>query len=109
MILELLMHANDWTDCWYAHPGHMTTSVGRKVVRSIYRDHGWLRTALLYLRNRRHRWHVGVWTGPHKDLLCVKYCDTVEEAETWLSPGGSTATVAAVKAWLKSMRPTGAT
>jgi len=36
------------------------------------------------------RWHAGVWTGPQRDLLCVKACETNEEAELCLSPGGWT-------------------
>ena len=31
---------------------------------------------------------VGTWTGPDGDLLCVRECDTAEEAEKWLSPPG---------------------
>lgn len=31
---------------------------------------------------------VGVWTGPDGDLLCVRRCETAEEAERWLSPPG---------------------
>lgn len=33
-------------------------------------------------------WFAGVWTGPQHDLICVKHCDTNEEAEIWLSPEG---------------------
>lgn len=29
---------------------------------------------------------VGTWTGPDADLLCVKPCETSEEAERFLSP-----------------------
>lgn len=35
-------------------------------------------------------WFAGVWTGPQRDLICVKDCDTNEEAEIWLSPPGAT-------------------
>ena len=59
-----LMHATGFTDIWYAHPG----------------PDGIL----------RNRWHAGFWTGPQKDLICVKKCETNEEAEEWLSPGANT-------------------
>jgi hypothetical protein len=65
MKLERLMHDAGFTHIWYAHPGP--------------KNFRW-----------RDRWHAGVWTGPHADLLCVKKCDTKEEAEKWLSPGSST-------------------
>ena len=35
-------------------------------------------------------WFAGVWTGPQRDLICVKKCDTNQEAEIWLSPEGDT-------------------
>jgi len=44
---------------------------------------------------------VGVWTGPDADLLCVKECHSLEEAEGLLSPEGWTITHAAICAWLK--------
>ena len=34
------------------------------------------------------RWFIGVWTGPDRDLLCLKKCETIAEAEIWLSPAG---------------------
>jgi hypothetical protein len=34
------------------------------------------------------QWYVGIWTGPDRDLLCVKHCETAEEAEQCLSPQG---------------------
>lgn len=66
-------HAAGFTDIWYAHPGpkpyaHYQTGE----VRERFGP----------------RWHAGVWTGPDRDLLCVKPCDTAEDAERWLSPGG---------------------
>jgi len=36
------------------------------------------------------RWVCGVWTGPQRDLVCLKHCETNEEANEWLSPGGWT-------------------
>ena len=58
-----LMHQYGFTTLWYAHPGP--------------ENFHW-----------PERWHVGHWTGPDNDLVCVKLCRTKEEAERWLSPGG---------------------
>lgn len=44
---------------------------------------------------------VGVWTGPNRDLLCVKECATAEEAEACLSPSGWSITHAVLRAWAK--------
>ncbi len=33
---------------------------------------------------------VGVWTGPQKDLLCLKGCQSNPEADLWLSPNAET-------------------
>ena len=65
------MHDVGFTDLWYAHPG----------------------SALV----RADRWHAGIWTGPQQDLICVKKCETNEEAEEWLSPGAA-GPLAAIKA-----------
>ncbi len=48
---------------------------------------------------------VGVWTGPDRDLLCVKECETRDEAEKNLSPAGWTIAHAAIRSWLKSVKP----
>lgn len=58
-------HDAGLTDLWYANPGGV---YGRE--------------------NFGGRWHAGVFTGPQRDLICVKNCDTNEEAEKWLSPEG---------------------
>ena len=47
-----------------------------------------------------HGWFVGDWTGPDHDLICVRRCDTKEEAERCLSPIARTILGAAVKSWL---------
>lgn len=47
---------------------------------------------------------VGTWTGPDADLLCVRQCDTSEQAEACLSPEGWTITHAALRAWIKRLR-----
>jgi hypothetical protein len=67
MLTELLMDLMGWTDAWV-------------LGRSRISWHPW----------RRDSAHVGVWTGPHHDLLCVRHCETNEEAEAWLSPSGRT-------------------
>lgn len=66
-------HAAGFSDIWYAHP-----------VPRDYDD---------YQRGGASerfgpRWHAGVFTGPQHDLICVKPCETNEEAERFLSPGG---------------------
>jgi hypothetical protein len=48
---------------------------------------------------------VGVWTGPDRDLLCVKECQTSDEAERWLSPAGWTVAHAAIRSYLKLVNP----
>lgn len=63
-----VFHDAGFSDLWYAHPGPGS-----------------------YLSARSGpRWHAGIWTGPERDLLCVKHCNTNAEAERWLSPGGWT-------------------
>lgn len=88
MLAEIIMHRMDWGDVWYAHPG----------VR------GWWRDLWRYLR-WDGRWMVGVWTGPQRDLICVRHCDTNEEAERWLSPGSHTILGATLKALWRHWRP----
>lgn len=44
------------------------------------------------------RFYVGTWTGPDGDLLCVRPCETKEEAETALSPPGASVRDAALRA-----------
>jgi len=75
MLSELLVHAMGWDAVWYAHPGK-----------------------LWWALKWPGRWHVGTWTGPHGDLICVRRCDTREEAERYLSPSGKTIFSATIKA-----------
>jgi len=42
--------------------------------------------------------YVGTWTGPDCDLLCVRRCETLLEAEESLSPEGSSILGAALRA-----------
>lgn len=102
MILELLMHAKGWTDCWYAHPGpFLLDHTVRSVWKSIIREEGFRVAIDLFIRGHSKRWHIGVWTGPQLDLVCLKYCETSEEAERWLSPGGTIPLTAAIKGWIR--------
>jgi len=58
--------------------------------------------------NRRGEGHVcvGVWAGPDGDLLCVRDCDTLEDAGEWLAPSGRTILHAALKSlWLRWTGP----
>lgn len=43
-------------------------------------------------------WFVGTWTGPQRDLICLKECKTNKEANKWLSPAGKTILSATLKA-----------
>ncbi len=79
MIAEFFIHLMSWDSVWYANPG----------------DFRW---------NLKHgRFHVGVWTGPQHDLICVRKCDTNKKADEFLSPGGRTILEATVKAIWKRM------
>jgi hypothetical protein len=86
MIVEAIMHRMGWADIWYAHPGNF----GMRHFRRRYIWPG--------------RWGVGVWTGPQNDLLCIKRCDTNEEAERCLSPLAPTALAACLFALGKCTR-----
>jgi len=61
-------HDADFTDIWYAHPGPLNYRVEK---------YG-------------PRWFAGIWTGPQRNLICVRECKTNEEAEECLSPAGWT-------------------
>jgi hypothetical protein len=104
-LLVPIMHVFGWTDCWYAHPGPTLDKETLKAWKSIasdpeYRFVGALR---LWWVGHKNRWMVGVWTGPDYDLICVRHCYTKEEAERWLSPGGTTPEIAALKSVWKRL------
>ena len=80
MIAEEIIHRMHWSAAWYANPGPF------------------------FRLPFGPRWHVGVWTGPDGDLVCVKGCKTAEEAVRHLSPSGWTILHATVLAWLKARR-----
>jgi len=65
-----------WSDIWYANPYPLGTDLTRVTVSKK--------------KNFGKRWFVGDFTGPDGDLVCVKECQTAEEAERWLSPAGAT-------------------
>jgi len=44
---------------------------------------------ILHEPDFNQRWHVGVWTGPNRDMLCLKQCYTDDEASLWLAPSGN--------------------
>lgn len=49
---------------------------------------------------------VGIWSGPHGDLLCVRDCETREDANRWLAPSGRTILHACMKSlWLRWIDP----
>ncbi len=62
--------------------------------RRVHYELLWLEWRVVHIPRRLHRfWRkggclVGVWTGPDRDLLCVRECDTSIEAEKWLAPPG---------------------
>lgn len=80
MIAEWLMERYGWRDVWYLGSNRP--------------------------ERYRHWWnfigpsacYVGIWTGPDLDLLCVRKCETLEEAKACLSPPGYTILHAALKA-----------
>lgn len=80
MITEYIMHRFNWDAIWYA---------GMQTFRKSL------------FNNRGGRFHLGKWSGPQFDLLCLKRCKTNKEAEVWVSPGGRTILLAAVLAILK--------
>jgi hypothetical protein len=83
MIAEWLMERHGWQDVWY---------LGSNRPERYRRWWNFVNPTACY---------VGIWTGPALDLLCIRRCDTAEEAEEVLSPPGWTITHAAIRAWLK--------
>ena len=88
-VITSIMARYGWADMWYANPFQKGTVLTNNNIG--------LGT------NFGPRWACGVWTGPQNDLLCLKECDTNEEANEWLSPMGYTPKAAALKA-RKKMR-----
>lgn len=93
--ITAVMALNGWTDLWYANPFHERTRLRPGVtIGELWAERGWICPSDLAPRDAQRnfgpRWHVGVWTGPDRDLVCLKACATSDEAERWLSPGGWT-------------------
>lgn len=84
MIAEWLMERYGWDAVWFLGSNGRTGRYSRP---------------LNFLR--RDACLVGTWTGPDLDLLCVRKCQTAEDAEAYLSPSGWTVTHAAIRAWWK--------
>ena len=87
MLAEWLMERHGWHDIWFL--GSNRPRHGR------HRRKGPLNFI------RPGACFVGVWTGPQRDLICIKPCTTNQEAEKYLSPPGWTITHAAIRSWLK--------
>ena len=53
------------------------------------------------------RWRVGVWSGTHRNIMALKFCETDDEALVWESPLGWDISDAVEAAIIKltSMRP----
>lgn len=83
MISQILMDIGSFDSIWYT---------GSTRLSRIFR-----------FRGRGHCF-AGVWTGPQQDLICVKHCETNEEANKWLSPRAYTIVGAVFKAFLKMLK-----
>jgi hypothetical protein len=70
MIVEWIMNRYGWKDIW------------------CLGSNGPLDSTFKFLGPEKC--YVGIWTGPEQDLLCLRKCSTVEQAEKFLSPGGWT-------------------
>lgn len=80
MIAEWLIHRAGWGFAWCANPGP-------------YAARQWLRT--------EPPWHVGELIGPAKNLVCVRWCETNEDARACTSPAGWTVLDATLRALWK--------
>lgn len=85
MLTEWLMERYGWRDIWFLGSNGLRRGPFRFIGREVC--------------------FVGVWTGPDRDLLCVKECATQEEAEQWLSPAGRTIAHATIRSWLRLVNP----
>ncbi len=78
MIAELIMATYGWTAVWAPGVGNPENPV------SAEKGHRPLHTF------KSCGFLVGVWTGPDKDLLCVRRTDWMPDAERYKSPHGRT-------------------
>ena len=89
MIAETLMHFCGWDAVWYCD---VRSDGDPEELRQWWREIIPAKDGCL----------VGTWTGPDGDLLCVRECDTAQEAERWLAPPGRTILHAAVRSlWVR--------
>lgn len=86
MLAEIIMHRMGWGEVWYADPGPISL---RRLIANPW---------MIWPGG----FHVGVWTGPQNDLLCVKHCATNAEAERFLSPAAPTILAACLAALWKA-------
>lgn len=93
LLLDWIMHRNGWDMLWYI-PGYNRLQPPR----------AW----------RPGTWFVGVCTGRHNDLICIKHsCEhppgehsrqCIEKADRLLSPGARTLWGACLRSYLKLRR-----
>ena len=85
MLAELIMSRCGWDAVWFLAARGATLPPGARWWHFL----------------RKGACLVGTWTGPDGDLLCVRPCLTVEEAERWLAPPGRTVLDATTRSlWL---------
>lgn len=86
-MIHLLMYAMEWDSIWFVGSAPRWT------------------TGVRWWFKHGDTFFVGVWTGPQRDLICVRHCDTNAEAERWLSPGSRTLWGAALKSLWRVRHP----
>lgn len=86
MLAELVMARCGWDAVWFLAARGPTPAPGERWWHFM----------------RKGACLVGTWTGPDGDLLCVRPCATVAEAEANLSPPGRSVLDATLRAlWLR--------
>lgn len=87
MIAEWIMRRHNWTAVWYCH----NASFRRR-----------MKTSWTYAFLCGPNVFVGNWSGPDRDLVCVK-CESENNivARRLQSPAGWTILDAAVRSWIK--------
>lgn len=96
VIAQILMSHLGWSDAWF--PNAQTREDPDPL-------HRWWHNVIPPLGSC----FVGVWTGPHGDMLCVRRCFTRKEARRWASPPGRTILHATLRAlWLLVAGPSAA-
>ena len=85
--LEAYMVENGWSHIWYANPFSEGEPDWREKCKGHYED----------------RWHVGVWSGPDNDIICVMPAKHKYLAE-WFSSSGSESVLASCRVNAKKNR-----